>query len=68
MTEESIQGTWLEAKYDNDSRTLVVYIGSDAYECVDVPQDVWDSFKSASSKGKFFNNNIRGQYNHSMFS
>lgn len=64
----TLQGTWLNAKYVYKDKTLVVYIGKDTYECVDVPVEVWSAFKSADSKGSFFNRNIRGKYNHSMFS
>ena len=70
MTEDSFTGTsWIEgAKYNTETKTLVVYIGADSYECVDVPEDVWSEFKHATSKGQYFNKNIRGRYNHSMFS
>lgn len=70
MTEESFAGSsWIGgAKYNTETKTLVVYIGSDAYECVGVPLEEWIGFKNATSKGKYFNGNIRGQYNHSMFS
>lgn len=69
MTEDSFQGTsWIEgAKYNFEEKRLVVYIGIDAYECVGVPEDVWREFKSAPSKGQYFNRHIRGQYNHPMF-
>ena len=65
---DTLEGSWLRAKYVYKDKRLVVYIGSDAYECVDVPKDVWDEFKLAPSKGSYFNRNIRGKYNHSMFS
>lgn len=70
MSEDSFQGSsWIEgAKYDTGSKRLVVYIGKDSYECVDVPIEVWEDFKNASSKGQYFNQYIRGKYNHSMFS
>ena len=70
MTEESFGGSsWINgAKYNTETQTMQVYIGSDAYECVGVPNEVWERFKNAGSKGSFFNKNIRGQYNHSMFS
>ncbi len=69
MTEDSFSGSsWISgAKYDTDTKIMQVYIGSDTYECVGVPADVWAGFKNAGSKGQFFNSNIRGQYNHAMF-
>ena len=32
------------------------------YDYYDVPEPVYDLFEKSSSKGKFFNANIRGQY------
>ena len=70
MTDQSFGGSsWIGgAKYNTETETMQVYIGSDVYECVGVPSEVWDGFKNAGSKGSYFNANIRGQYNHSMFS
>lgn len=70
MTDEydTLEGTWLSAKYVYKTKALIVYMDSDAYELVDVPEDVWKAFKSAPSKGRFFNTELRGKYNHSMFS
>jgi len=69
LTEESFSGSsWISgAKYDTETQIMQVYIGSDTYECVGVPEGVWSAFKNAGSKGQFFNKNIRGQYNHAMF-
>lgn len=66
MTEDSFAGlSWIRgAKYNTETERMVIYIGegSEVYECEGVPKDVWLEFKRAESKGKYFNNYIRGQY------
>jgi len=46
---------------------MQIYIGDkgEVYECVGVDNDTWTGFKNASSKGKYFNRFIKGQYNSS---
>lgn len=32
------------------------------YIYMDVPRDVWEAFRASESKGRFFNQNIRGKF------
>ncbi|WP_410743747.1 KTSC domain-containing protein [Flavobacterium sp. CG_9.10] len=41
---------------------LVIKTGSRAYVHQDMPNEVWESFKKADSKGSFYSRNIRGNY------
>lgn len=51
--------------YDNNNNRLgVVFIqGNKLYEYCNVPQSVFLNFTKASSKGKYFHNNIKNIYN-----
>lgn len=66
MVEESFSGSsWIKgAKYDTETQVMQVYIGDkgEVYESVGVDNDTWTGFKNASSKGKYFNRFIKGQY------
>ena len=42
---------------------LVAFKSGGTYSYDNVPPSVWNSFLSASSKGKFFNSDIEGRYN-----
>lgn len=49
--------------YDSSSSTLEVeFLNGSIYQYYDVPQNVWEDFKSASSKGQFIHQHLRGQY------
>ena len=49
--------------YDKDLKTLFInFINSGIYEYASVSKNVYVSFMNASSKGKYFYNNIRGKY------
>lgn len=39
--------------------------GNSTYSYADVPQDVWERFKAASSKGSFHHENVKGRFSHS---
>ncbi|NIU00402.1 MAG: KTSC domain-containing protein [Nitrosopumilaceae archaeon] len=70
MKLEFTNDSWIEhVKYDTETKRMVIKIrgSKDTYECEGVEQDVYDAFKAASSKGKFFNANIKGQYNKGWF-
>jgi hypothetical protein len=42
---------------------LIIGINEKKYVYEDVPfEDVWQGFKDASSKGKYYNKNIKGRY------
>jgi hypothetical protein len=50
-------------KYDDESETLSVrFKDGDEYEYFDVPSGLYDDFMSASSKGRFFHQNIKDNY------
>jgi len=69
MTEDSFSGSsWIKgAKYNTETNVMQIYIGDkgEVYECVGVGNETWNGFKNASSKGKYFNQYIKGQYNSS---
>lgn len=49
--------------YDRDSRTLEVTFGGErSYTYALVDEATFDGFVAAESKGKFFNENIKGKY------
>jgi len=49
--------------YDAAKRELqVTFVTGRRYVYEDVPQDVFDAFKSAFAKGTFFNQEIRDRY------
>ncbi len=52
-----------DIRYDPESRRLAVtFVSGRIYEYVDVPVEVAASFRSAFSKGTFFNTYIRDRY------
>ncbi|MBI2796653.1 MAG: KTSC domain-containing protein [Gemmatimonadetes bacterium] len=63
---------WIEApgsstiarfSYDSSTKTLtVVFLKSGTYNYFDVPEAVFEQFKSASSKGQFLAQSIKGNY------
>ncbi|KZX11337.1 hypothetical protein MBORA_15820 [Methanobrevibacter oralis] len=49
--------------YDPSTETLrIKFLKSGLYEYYNVPQDVYDGLMAASSKGKYFHNNIKDKY------
>jgi hypothetical protein len=44
------------------SELLITFVSGRRYVYADVPQDVFDAFKAASSRGTFFNDEIRDTY------
>ena len=46
-----------------NSELSITFVSGRRYVYTDVPQDVFDAFKAATSKGSFFNNEIRDCYN-----
>lgn len=54
-----------EASYDPGTKRMILYFTSNpdkGFTFARVPQDVWDGFVRAESKGKFYAANIRGRY------
>lgn len=49
--------------YDNESQTLQVEFHNGAiYQYSDVESETWESLQAADSTGKFFNSDIKGNY------
>ena len=49
--------------YDPGSSTLEVEFNSGSiYQYLNVPKDEYEGLMSASSKGRYFNTNIKGEY------
>ena len=46
-----------------NSELTITFVSGRRYVYTDVPQDVFDAFKTATSKGSFFNQEIRDCYN-----
>jgi hypothetical protein len=46
-----------------NSELSITFVSGRRYVYTDVPQDVFDAFKAATSKGSFFNQEIRDCYN-----
>jgi hypothetical protein len=46
-----------------NSELSITFVSGRRYVYIDVPQDAVDAFKAATSKGSFFNNEIRDCYN-----
>jgi hypothetical protein len=40
----------------------IIYVSGAVYDYLDVPQDVFDDFRAAYSKGVFLNKNIKPYY------
>ena len=52
-----------EIKYDKLSHTLrIIYVSGTMYDYKNVPEEIYASMKTASSKGTFLNQNIKGKY------
>jgi len=51
------------ASYDTDSEEMTVeFIRGKSYTLSGVPQDVYDRFVASSSPGRFFQDELKGQY------
>lgn len=52
-----------EIRYESSSSTLeVVFHNGGTYQYFDVPENIWEAFKYADSKGQFLAQNIKGHY------
>lgn len=50
-------------EYDSDNSLLKVgFTNGRSYEYKDVPQDIFNNFKDADSKGKFFAKHIKNKF------
>jgi hypothetical protein len=51
--------------YDPETRDLEVeFKGGSAYRHAEVPQEIYDGFMAADSKGGFYHANIKGKFGH----
>ncbi|MCC7206843.1 MAG: KTSC domain-containing protein [Anaerolineae bacterium] len=61
MEQHPVESTVIEAI--GYSRVLEIHFESGRiYQYYDVPDDIFDAMLNAPSKGKFFNQNIRGKF------
>lgn len=52
--------------YDSSTSTLEVeFSNGGIYQYFDVPEHIWEAFKSCDSKGKFMSESLKGQYRYS---
>jgi hypothetical protein len=50
-------------KYDASHHTLrIFYVSGNVYDYKNVPEDVYEQMKTASSKGTFLNQNIKKRF------
>mgnify|MGYP003747505563 CR=1 FL=1 len=51
------------AVYDEKLRILTItFKNGKSYSYYNLPQEIWQAFKEADSKGRFFISNIKGKY------
>ena len=51
------------ASYDKVmNRLTVTFKSGRSYDFFDVPPSIWEEFKKAESKGRFFTQNIKGKF------
>jgi hypothetical protein len=66
MPKEEVMPSTLirDSRYDPRSRTLSVWFVTNGkrYDYRDVPPETYGAFRKAFSKGRFFNREIRGNY------
>jgi hypothetical protein len=63
-TMDSVQSSVIrDYDYDPSAAVLsITFVGGKTYAYGRVPQDVFDAFLAADSRGQFFNRHIRDQY------
>ena len=63
VTMFSVDSTHITAiGYDDEQQALYIMFGPHTYLYHGVPTDLWERFKAAESKGRFFREFIKGQY------
>lgn len=69
MTEYNFQGdSWITyCTYNSDTKELSIHTKSKVYTLVGVPLEVYEAFSFAGSKGRFFNEHLKGKYQDAMF-
>lgn len=59
----SPESSWIKgASYDSQTEVLIIETNTQDYTFIDVPKDVWTGFKGSESKGRYYNQKIRGRY------
>lgn len=53
-----VKGAW----YDDDNGYMIINLNGTYYHYCSMPEPAWNSFKSASSFGTFYNQSIKGSY------
>lgn len=53
-----IRGAW----YDISESYMVINLNGTNYHYCGMPSSIWQDFKSSSSAGKYYNGNIKGNY------
>jgi len=46
--------------YEKADNSMLIVLGDSIYNFCDVPRQIYDGFRTATSKGKFFNSRIKG--------
>lgn len=63
--------SWIQhVEYDTETNEMVITMKGgtkNKYACQSVPDEVYEEFKRAGSRGTYFNNNIKGKYLHEWF-
>ena len=55
--------SWINnASYNSQTEILIIEMHHKEYTFIGVPNDVWEGFKNASSKGGYYHQYIRGKY------
>ena len=49
-------------RYDQDLQEMTIILNGKEYDFCNVPERKYDAFEGASSKGKFFNDELKGQH------
>ena len=58
-----VSSTIKSAEYDDEARELdITFTSGKAYRYFNVPLEIYAEFLDAGSKGKFFNDNIKGTF------
>ena len=62
--------SWIsKVRYDPKTRQMWIHVANteNVYEFEGVPADVYDKFEASSSRGNFFNTEIKKNYTHHYF-
>ncbi len=70
MTRSSVRSSNVASVgYDKDSQVLEIeFIGGGVYQYSSVPENTFNSFMNAASKGIYFHNFVKGKFDYSRIS